>query len=161
MFLFMCVCIQGFRGGAVVKNLPANAWDARDAGAVPGLGRSSGIGSGNPLPYSCLENPVDRGAQRATVHSVKKSQTWLSDWACMPVCVYIYFNILRRLLWSPKVLWNYRIFDSNENASGLVLYTNVYDSFIHNHQMLEQPNNFQPVKRSAECSIAILWTATQ
>ena len=58
----------------VVKNLPANA---RDAGSIPGLGRSPGRGCGNPPQYSCLENPRDRAAWQATVHRVKKSQTWL------------------------------------------------------------------------------------
>ena len=58
-----------------VKNLPVNAGDTRDMGSVPGLGRSPGGGHGNPLQYSCLENPVDRGAQWATVHEVSKSQT--------------------------------------------------------------------------------------
>ena len=52
----------GFTVGSLVKNLPANAEDARDVGSVPGLGRSSGGGNGNPLQYSCLENPMDRGA---------------------------------------------------------------------------------------------------
>ena len=46
----------------VVKNLPANAVDLRDAGSIPGLGRSPGGGHGKPLQYSCLENPMDRGA---------------------------------------------------------------------------------------------------
>ena len=54
----------------VVKNLPANAGDVRDAGLIPGLGRSAGGGHGNPLQYSCLENPRDRGAWRAMVHRV-------------------------------------------------------------------------------------------
>ena len=49
----------------VVKNLPANAGDIRDAVSIPGLGRSSGGGNGNPIQYSCLENPMDRGAWRA------------------------------------------------------------------------------------------------
>ena len=53
----------------------ANAGDARDAGSIPGLGRSPGGGHGNPLQYSCLENPMDRGAWRAMVHGVAKSQT--------------------------------------------------------------------------------------
>ena len=61
----------------VVKNLPANAGDIRDAGSIPGLGRSPGDGNGNPLQYSCLENPVDREAWRATVHRVAKSRTRL------------------------------------------------------------------------------------
>ena len=52
----------------LVKNLPANAGDIRDAGSMPGSGRSPGVGNGNPLQYSCLENPVDRGAWRAIVH---------------------------------------------------------------------------------------------
>ena len=59
----------------VVKNLPASAGDIRDAGSIPGLGRSPGGGHGNPLQYSCLQNPMDRGAWRATVHGVTKSWT--------------------------------------------------------------------------------------
>ena len=61
----------------MVKNLPASAGDVRDTSLIPGLGRSLGGGHGNPLQYSCLENPMDRGAWRATVHSVAKSRTWL------------------------------------------------------------------------------------
>ena len=57
----------------MVKNSPANAGDARDAGLVPGSGRSPGGGHGNPLQFPCLENPMDRGAWRATVHGVAKS----------------------------------------------------------------------------------------
>ena len=53
---------MGFLGGAVVKNLRANTGDRRDSGSIPGSGRSPGIGNGNPLQYSCLENPMDRGA---------------------------------------------------------------------------------------------------
>ena len=68
-----------FSGGAVVKNLPANAGDARDSGLIPGLGRSLGVGNGNPLQYSWLENSMDRGAWRATVHGRVKSWTRLSD----------------------------------------------------------------------------------
>ena len=56
----------------VVKNPPANAGDIRDAGLIPGLGRSPGGGNGNPLQYSCLENPMDRGAWRATVPQGRK-----------------------------------------------------------------------------------------
>ena len=61
----------------VVKNLPANARDIRDAGLIPGLGRSPGGGNGNPLEKSCLKDPTDREAWRATVHSMAKSQTQL------------------------------------------------------------------------------------
>ena len=63
------------QGAPVTQNLPANAGDARDVGSIPGLGRSPGGRPGNPLHYSCLENPMDRGAWWATVHSVAKSQT--------------------------------------------------------------------------------------
>ena len=63
----------------VVKNVSANAGDAREIGLIPGLGRSPGGGHGNPLQYSCLENPMDRGAWQAAVHGVAKSQTQLSD----------------------------------------------------------------------------------
>ena len=69
---------MGFPGGSVVKNLLANAGDAADAGLIPVLGRSPGGGNDNPLQYSCLENPMARGAWRAAVHAVTKSQTRLS-----------------------------------------------------------------------------------
>ena len=59
----------------VVKNPPANAGDIRDTGLIPGLGRSPGGGHGNPLQFSCLENPMDRGAWRAIVPEVTKSWT--------------------------------------------------------------------------------------
>ena len=57
----------------VVKNPPANAGDARDADSIPGLGGLPGGGNGTPLQYSCLENSMDRGARRATVHGVAES----------------------------------------------------------------------------------------
>ena len=59
----------------VVKNPPANAGDLRDMGSIPGSGRSPGGGHGDLLQYSCLENPLDRGAWQATVHGVTQSQT--------------------------------------------------------------------------------------
>ena len=59
----------------MVKNAPANAADAADAGLISELGRSTGEGKGNPLQYSYLENPMDRGAWWATVHRAAKSQT--------------------------------------------------------------------------------------
>ena len=61
----------------VVKNPPPNAEEVRDLGSVPGLERSPGGGHGNPLQYSCLENPMDRGAWWAAVHRVAKSWTRL------------------------------------------------------------------------------------
>ena len=63
---------QGFSGVSEVK---ASARNVGDPGLIPGLGRSPGDGNGNPLQYSCLGNPMDRGAWRATVHGVEKSRT--------------------------------------------------------------------------------------
>ena len=68
--LAICMASTGFLGGSVVKNPPTNAGDT---GLILGLGRSPGGWHGNPLQYSCLENPMDNGAWRATVHGVAKS----------------------------------------------------------------------------------------
>ena len=65
------------QGVVVVKNLPAYGGDVRAVGSIPGLGRSPGGGHGNPLQYSCLENPMDRGAWWATVDRVIQSRTLL------------------------------------------------------------------------------------
>ena len=59
----------------MIKNLPANAGDVRETDSIPGMGRSPGEGNGNPLQYSSLENPMDRGAWQATVQRVEQSQT--------------------------------------------------------------------------------------
>ena len=79
----------GFPGGLVAKNLPASA---EDTGSIPGSGRSPGDGNRNPLQYSCLGNPIDRGAWWAVVHEVTKSQTQLSNemTATYNYIVYIY-----------------------------------------------------------------------
>ena len=101
------------KDGAVVKNLPASAGDARDTGSIPGSGRSPEGGNGNPLQYSCLENPMNRGARWAAVHRVTKSQTQLSKSARInelarrnPFTMYVYiryhnvhFNVLH-FYWS-------------------------------------------------------------
>ena len=68
--------LGGFLGGSEVKTYACNA---ADLGSTPGLGRSPGEGNGNPLHYSCLENPMDGEAWWAIVHGVSKSRTWLSD----------------------------------------------------------------------------------
>ena len=65
----------GFPGGSVVNNPHANAGDTKDMGLIPGSGRFPGEGNGNPLQYSCLGNPKDRGAWQSTIHGVTKSQT--------------------------------------------------------------------------------------
>ena len=69
----------GFPGGSVVKNVPVNAGDTKDAGLVPGSGRSPGEGNGNTLQYSYQGNPIHGEVWWATVHGVAKSQTQLSD----------------------------------------------------------------------------------
>ena len=68
-----------FPGGSMVKNLHSNAGDAGIPSSIPGSGRFPGEGNGNPLQYPCLDNPMDRGAWRGTVHRITKSRTYLSS----------------------------------------------------------------------------------
>ena len=75
-FLWLSNMNEGFPGGSEVK---VSACNAGDLGSIPGSGRSPGEGNGNPLQYSCLEDPMERGAWWATVHGVTKSRTRLSD----------------------------------------------------------------------------------
>ena len=92
------MCHTGFTGGSVLKNSPANAGATGDLVLIPGLGRSPGEGNGNPLQYSCLENPMDRGAWHTIVYEVclyewmaqKKNLDWyaaelkvISVWECL------------------------------------------------------------------------------
>ena len=72
------IIIWCFPYGSMVKNLPASAGDARDMGWTPGSGRSPGGGNGNPLPYSCLQNSMERGTRRPIIHRVAK-EIGLSD----------------------------------------------------------------------------------
>ena len=71
--VFTSIYLSGFSGSSVVKNLPANAGNTGVAGLIPGLGRSSGGRNGNPLQFSCLENPMDRGAWWPVVCGVAKN----------------------------------------------------------------------------------------
>ena len=75
--MLSCTSNWGFSSGTngKKKNPPANAGDTRDTGSIPGSGRSPGGGHGNPLQYSCLENPMDREAWQVVVHRVAKIQT--------------------------------------------------------------------------------------
>ena len=85
-FVLTSPCVfTGFPGGSEVK---ASASNAGDPGSIPESGRSPGEGNGNPLQYSCLENPMDRAAWQATVHGVAKSRTRLSDFTPLHLCVY-------------------------------------------------------------------------
>ena len=95
----------------MIKNLPANAGDIRDAGSILGSRRSPGEGHGIPLQYSCLENPMDRGAWQATVYRVAKSWTWLK-WFSMHACTCLPTPIR----WSAKSeifsLFNYMFYSA-------------------------------------------------
>ena len=71
--------MEASQGALAVKNPPASAGDVKDSGSMPGSGRFPGEGRGNPLQYSCLDTPMDRGACRATVHRVTKSRTQLKQ----------------------------------------------------------------------------------
>ena len=73
MKMIMMMTLDTDKVMLVVKNPPANAGDLRDSGSIPGLGRSPRVGNGNPLQYSCMENPMDRGGWQATVHRVAES----------------------------------------------------------------------------------------
>ena len=73
------IFVLGFPGGSVVKNPSASAGDKRDGSLIPGLGRSPGGGHGNPLQYSYLGNPMDKGAWQATICRIGKSRSQLSD----------------------------------------------------------------------------------
>ena len=75
-YLSPCIGLLGFPGGAAVKSLPASAGDT---GSIPGSGRSPGEGSGSPLQYSCLGNPMDRGAWPAAVHRVTR-ELFTTEW---------------------------------------------------------------------------------
>ena len=78
-----------FPGGSESKE---SAFNAGDLGSIPGLGRSLGEGHGNPLQYSCLENPMDRSPWWATVHGVTKSQTRLSSFHYEAICLLFFLN---------------------------------------------------------------------
>ena len=79
LFLNDLLSLRASQVVPVVKNLLANAGDIKDVSSVPGLGKCPVKGNGNPLQYSYLENPVDRGASLTIVHGVTKSRTQLSD----------------------------------------------------------------------------------
>ena len=76
----------------------ASAYNVGDLGSIPGSGRSPGEGNGNPLQYSSLENPINRGAWQATVHGVAKSRTWLSDF------IFTFTKWLRDILFLPFLI---------------------------------------------------------
>ena len=114
----------------VVKNLLANAGDVRDAGSIPGSWRFPGGGHGNPVQYSCLENPMDREGWWAMVHKVAKSRTWLKRLSIHGSKGKARFIIL-------DLLQVYQSLISNANYSyyvslkwTLVKYGNIYYGFV-------------------------------
>ena len=100
--------IRGVNGvsqvAQAVKNPPASAGDAGNRGSIPASGRSPGKGNGSPLQYSCLENPMDRGAWWATVHGVTKSWTQLRDTAQHTVKLIICYCLLNPCTWTMCVV---------------------------------------------------------
>ena len=88
----------GFPGGSAEKSPPANAGDTGVSGSISGLGRSPGVGNGNPLQYSCLENSMDRGAWRATALGVTNNQSQLSKHALFLLIDFYFLEICT--LWS-------------------------------------------------------------
>ena len=118
---------MGFPGGSDGKE---SACSVRDLSLIPGLGRSPGEGNGNPLQYSCLENPMDRGAWWATVCRVPKSQSWLSDFTFA-------FPFIEKNSWNK--LTTFRILDLEVKfrcvilvvAFGFIVHTVSDTSFLH------------------------------
>ena len=152
--LYVCVCVReglmsltprragerrwrfirlwgGFPGGSSGKEPACNSGATGDSGSIPGSGRSPGGGNGNPLWYSCLKSPMDRGAWWATGHGVAKSRTWPSDWAdlsCFPTSGWIW--ITQVLGWGTPTLrililqiwgetWGSAFLTHDANAAGL------------------------------------------
>ena len=86
----------------MVKNLPANAGVAGDMGSIPGLGRSPGVGNGNPCHYSCLENSIDRGAWQTTEHAHTHTHTHIRIYkhthTCIPTGIYMHIHTSKNLI---------------------------------------------------------------
>ena len=78
----------------MVKNPPAKAGNVRDAGSIPGSGRRLGGGHSNPLQYSCLENPMDRGTRWATVHSKESDMTEVTQHGTAQAYVYLFITLV-------------------------------------------------------------------
>ena len=111
----------GFLGGSVVKNSPANEGDP---GSIPDLGRSPAEGNGNLLKYSCLGNPMDRGAWQATIHGLAQTWTQLSNWTTLTI-VYKCFVLESSVLW--VLFWRYLDFIKSSILS-LILRMTVFSS---------------------------------
>ena len=118
----------------VVMNTPANAGDLRDAVSIPGSRRSPGGGHGNPLQYSGLENPRNRGAWQATVHGVAKSQTrlkWVST-RQSPLS-----NIMEQIQFHPMDLWSHAQKGTKRNLDIGASFSNLIDDINIHTQLLK------------------------
>ena len=118
----------------VVKNSAANAGDLRDAGLIPGWGRSPGKRHGNPLQDSCLENPMDRGAWWATIRGVTESDTTTVT-ACMHV-FYFFFSFKARLILDSSeqcgcIMHGWAISDLYQTGNFLIFWVCTQDIKIH------------------------------
>ena len=109
-----------FSHGWVVENPPAYAGDIWDLGLIPGLARPPGGGHGNPLQYSCLENPMDRRAWQATVHGVTKSWTWLRDCSLKNKEILMCYNVYEP--WEHCAKWNMAVTHTQKNTVWFYLY---------------------------------------
>ena len=116
---------EDFSRHLVVKNLSANAGDIRDTGLTSGWGRSPGGGIGNLLQYSCLENPMDRGAWWATVCRIAKSQTW-QKW--LSTHTFLFYKWKPGVLLFPKCPRSYQI--SEKDILGLSITTDTIFSLF-------------------------------
>ena len=98
-----------------VKNPPANAGDIRDMGSIPGSGKTPGGGHGNPLQYSCLENPMDRGTWQAIVYRVAKSWKRLSMHSCWLVYISFCIKLLSSAFFSKGMICigSFNVLDTN------------------------------------------------
>ena len=124
----------------MVKNPPAKAGDIRDVGLIPGSGKSPGGGHGNPLQYSCLENPMDRRAWWDTVYGVTKSWTHpkrLSIHACKEDD-----SARRRLLPLERILTSQRLNSSNSHAEFTHGYFHMYSAFLIHNILSSMPSVF-------------------
>ena len=150
---------QGFSG----RESSCSAGDAGDLGSIPGLGRSPGRGNSNPLQYSCLENPMDRGAWRATAHGVTKSQTRLSTHATLPVRTspvpglpFCSGSGLQPSLSGPALLWQ----PSATCVGVLILPSGQLKGFVIFHALkLPRRRDYKEVRKYEKSIISILQSA--
>ena len=106
---------KAFQAVLAVKNLLASAEDRKDMSSIPGSRRLPGVGNGNPLQCSCLENPIDKGAWRAIIHGVTKTQTQLSMHAHFLRDCRIFFPKITKkyIFWiniAMGIFWNMNIY---------------------------------------------------